>query len=328
MNRRTFLNIGVASGVALLAGSIWACTARHASAAEVIATSASAFVKRRKYLVTAYGDIAYVDVGSGPAALFLHGFPLNSFQWRDAIQSLAPYRRCLAPDFLGLGYTRVGDGVSMKPVNQVAMLIAFLDKLGIDKVDVVGNDSGGAVAQLLAVHHPERIRSVLLTNCDTEIECPPKAMNPVIELAGQNRFAEEWLLPWWKDPNVARTPEGFGGMCYADPSNPTNEAVATYFTPLVQSAELRHRTNQFASALARNSLEGIGPALKASRIPMGVVWGTADSIFSIDGLHYLTENIGNLRFAERLDGYKLFWPEERPDVIRDQALRLWKARCQ
>lgn len=325
MNRRTFLNISVASGAALLAGSIWARTAKHASEAGIVTSNAAAFAKQRKYLVTAYGDIAYADVGSGQVALFLHGFPLNSFQWRDAIQSLALYRRCLAPDFLGLGYTRVGEEVSMKPANQVAMLIAFLDKLGIDKVDVVGNDSGGAVAQLLAVHHPERIRSVLLTNCDTEIECPPKAMKPVIELAGENRFAEEWLLPWWKDPNLARTPEGFGGMCYADPSNPTNDAVATYFTPLVQSAELRHRTNRFALALSRNSLEGIAPALKASRIPMGVVWGTADSIFSTDGLDYLTDNIGNLKFVERLDGYKLFWPEERPDAIRDQALRLWRA---
>lgn len=323
MNRRTFLSMSVAGGAALLAGSAFAGMTASASAVSV--GTAAAFTQARKFLATPFGDIAYVDVGSGPVALFLHGFPLNSFQWRDAIHGLAPYRRCLAPDFLGLGYTRVGEGVSLEPANQVAMLAAFLDKLGIDQVDLVGNDSGGAVAQLLYVHHPERVRSVLLTNCDSEIECPPKAMAPVIELAGQDRFAQEWLLPWWKDPNLARTPDGFGGMCYRDLSNPTNDAVAMYFTPLVETEVLRHRTNRFALSLANNSLEGIAPALKASRIPVGIAWGTADDIFSLDGLQYLIDHVGNLQHVERLDGYKLFWPEERPDVIRDQALKLWKA---
>lgn len=323
MNRRTFLGMGIAGGAALLVGGAFAGAAERHAAGDFAIGAAVAFARRRKFLATAFGDIAYVDVGSGPAALFLHGFPLNAFQWRDVIGGLAPYRRCLAPDFLGLGHTRVGEGVSMAPANQVAMLVAFLDKLGIDQVDLIGNDSGGAVAQLLYVRHPDRVRSVLLTNCDTEIECPPKAMQPVIELAGKDRFAQEWLLPWWKEPALARTPDGFGGMCYRDLSNPTDDAVAMYFTPLVETEALRRRTNRFALSLAANSLQGIAPALKASTIPVGVVWGTADDIFSLDGLHYLIDNVGNLKQVERLEGYKLFWPEERPDVIRRLALKLW-----
>ena len=326
MNRRSFLGMGmgIAGAATLLAGSSLAAVAK-ASVDEVPALgTAAGFARQRRFLATAFGDIAYVDVGRGPVALFLHGFPLNSFQWRDALPALAPYRRCLAPDFLGLGHTRVAEGVDLAPANQVAMLLAFLDRLGIDRVDLVGNDSGGAVAQLLYTQHPERVRSVLLTNCDTQLECPPQAMAPVIALAGQDRFAQEWLWPWWQDPGLARTPDGFGGMCYRDLSNPTNDAVATYFTPLVETQALRQRTNRFALALAGNSLHGIAPALRASKIPVAIAWGTADSIFSLDGLQHLLDHVGNLRFVERLEGYKLFWPEERPDVIRAQALRLWE----
>src|SRR5688500_14777733 len=61
----------------------------------------------RRMVATRYGDIATCDRGTGPAALFLHGFPLNAHQWRGAIERLAPVRRCIAPDLLGLGYTRV-----------------------------------------------------------------------------------------------------------------------------------------------------------------------------------------------------------------------------
>jgi haloalkane dehalogenase len=73
--------------------------------------------------------------GAGPVALFLHGFPLSSFQWRGVIDRLSPYRRCLAPDSLGLGYTVVAPGQSVTPAAQVEMIAAFLDRLGIQLCD-------------------------------------------------------------------------------------------------------------------------------------------------------------------------------------------------
>jgi len=89
------------------------------------------FHASRRFAQTSFGRIAYVERGRGEAALFLHGFPLNSFQWRGALDRLSPYRRCIAPDFLGLGYTEVAEGQSVAPDAQVVMLIALLDSLGI-----------------------------------------------------------------------------------------------------------------------------------------------------------------------------------------------------
>src|SRR4030095_12163365 len=131
--------------------------------------NAAAFHAARRYTNTSFGRIAYVEVGTGTAALFLHGFPPNSFQWRGALQRLAAHRRCIAPDFLGLGYREVANGQSVAPDAQVGMLTALLDALSIPKVDVVASDSGGAVAQLLVARHQERVRTLLLTNCDAEI---------------------------------------------------------------------------------------------------------------------------------------------------------------
>ncbi|MDB6160767.1 MAG: alpha/beta hydrolase, partial [Gammaproteobacteria bacterium] len=84
--------------------------------------------KQRRFAQTTFGRIAYIDRGTGPAALFLHGFPLSSFQWRGAIDWLSAQRRCLAPDSMGLGHTEVAAGQSVTPSAQADMLAAFLDR--------------------------------------------------------------------------------------------------------------------------------------------------------------------------------------------------------
>lgn len=320
MQRRTFLRL---TGGALAAGTLAGCMrglAHAGSSGAVPTTGAQAFVAARRYAQTRFGRIAYVERGRGEAALFLHGFPLNGFQWRGALDRLSAHRRCIVPDLLGMGHTEVAAGQSLAPAEQVEMLLALLDALGAGRVDLVANDSGGAVAQLLAAHHPQRVRTLLLTNCDTEGECPPAAMAPVIELARQGRFVQEWLAPWLADKTLARSPQGLGGMTYSFPQHPTDEAIDMYLTPLVRDPG---RTHAYALALERNSLAGIEPLLRRSTVPTRIVWGMADTIFSPASADYLDRTLGASRGVRKVEGAKLFFPEEYPDLIAEEARRLW-----
>jgi pimeloyl-ACP methyl ester carboxylesterase len=207
------------------------------------------------------------------------------------------------------------------------MLIALLDALQVERADVVANDSGGAVAQLLVARHRERVRTLLLTNCDTEQDSPPPALQPVIALARQGRFVDEWLGRWRADHALARSPEGIGGMCYADSAHPTDEAIETYFAPLLASRRSRDFAHAYVTALERNALAGIGPALARSRVPVRIVWGSADTIFAAAANpRFLDRAFGRSLGVRRLEGSKLFWPEERPDVIAEEARRLWAAQ--
>lgn len=278
------------------------------------------FNAARRYAQTRFGNIAYVEQGSGDAALFLHGFPLNGFQWRGVMPQLADARRCVAPDFLGLGYTEVATGQSVAPAEQADMLVAFMDSLGVGRADIVANDSGGAVAQLLATRHPERVRSLLLTNCDTEHECPPAAMAPVIAMSREGTYVDTWLRPWLRDKRLARSPQGLGGMTYCYPDHPTDEAIDMYLSPLVAHPE---RTHAYALALEANSLAGIGPRLAACKAPARVVWGMSDPIFSPAGAEYLDRAFADSRGVRRIAQAKLFFPEEFPDVIAAEARKLW-----
>jgi haloalkane dehalogenase len=324
MKRRDLL---VLTGSTMAAAAVAGCLAYRppvVSDGRTARLDAAAFHSARRYAKTAFGGIAYVERGIGDVALFLHGFPLNGFQWRGALERLSPYRRCIAPDFLAMGYTQVAEGQDVGPDAQVAMLVAFLDTLGIQRVDLIANDSGGAVAQLLMIRHPQRVRSLLLSNCDVETDSPPPALMPVIELSRQGKFVDQWLGAWWDDRALARSPEGIGGMCYAEPEHPTDEAIDMYFGPLLSTERRKTLAHAYAIALERNPLVGAAAQLARSTIPVRIVWGMGDTIFSAASPDYLDRVVGNSRGVRRLERSKLFWPEERPDVIAEEARALWR----
>jgi AraC-like DNA-binding protein len=115
------------------------------------------------------------------AALFIHGVPLNGYHWRHVIGQLQDVRRCIALDLMGLGYIEIGPKHDVSFVAQARMVREFLDALGLDQVDLVTNDSGGAIAQIVAANCPERIRT--LTNCDVHDNWPPAAIEPQLAAA-------------------------------------------------------------------------------------------------------------------------------------------------
>ena len=279
--------------------------------------------RERRFVATRFGRIAYVERGTGPVALFLHGFPLSSFQWRGVIEQLSGERRCVAPDALGLGYTAVARGQSLTAGAQADMLIAFLDNLAIDRVDLIANDSGGAIAQLFLSRHPERVRTLLLTNCDVEIQSPPPALLPVIKFAHDGLYPDLYLDPWLKHKDEARSQSGALGMCYSNPAHPTDAAIEQYLRPLVASAERKALVNRYLVGLETNPLEGLEPVLGVCMVPTRIVWGMADTIFSKDNPEYLAEILPRVTGIRRIPEGKLFFPEEYPSVLAEEARVLW-----
>lgn len=318
MQRRNFV---------MLAGTTW--LGFHAVDALPAGTktpvSAAAFAGARRFVDTRFGRIAHIDQGRGDAVLLLHGLPLNSFQWRDVIALLAAERRCLAPDFLGLGHTEVAPGQAVGPLDQCAMVIEFLDAKGIQHVDVIASDSGGAVAQHLVTRHPERVRTLLLANCDTEIDYPVAVLQPVIELSKQGKFADEVVTAWVADKALFRSEDKGLGACYAARSQPSDEAIEQYLAPLLSSPAKKAGLHAYCLGLEANPLAGIEPALRKCRVPVRVVWGADDRLFSTRSPDYLGRTFGNSQGVRMLEGYRLFWPEERPDIVVEEARRLWGA---
>src|SRR5438132_3092402 len=151
---------------------------------------AETFHARRRFAETPAGRIAYVEQGRGPAAVFLHGVPLNGFHWRHVIDAVGDLRRCIALDLMGLGYTEIRPDQDVSFGAQARMLAEFCDALDLDRIDLVGNDSGGGIAQIFAAQHPERLRTLTLTNCDVHDNWPPKEFEPTIQAVAEGRLRE------------------------------------------------------------------------------------------------------------------------------------------
>ena len=156
----------------------------------VHACTATGTLRRKEaqqYVETPSGQISYVENGTGNslAALFVHGVLLNGYLWRHQLTGLGDTRRCIAVDLLAHGSTNIKPDQDVAYDAQALMLKQFLDTLRIDSVDLVGNDSGGAIAQIFAANYPERVRSFTLTDCDAHDNWPPEAVKDFLQLVAR-----------------------------------------------------------------------------------------------------------------------------------------------
>jgi pimeloyl-ACP methyl ester carboxylesterase len=157
------------------------------------------------HVETPSGRITYASAGSGPVALFVHGVVLNKHLWRHQLVGLSDIRLCIAVDLLAHGDTEITPDQDVSVAANAKMLKEGLDSLKTDQVDLIGNDSGGGIAQIFAALNPERVRTLTLTNCDTHDNWPPEAFKPFVDMvkAGGLRDTLDALLA---DKTIYRSP--------------------------------------------------------------------------------------------------------------------------
>jgi pimeloyl-ACP methyl ester carboxylesterase len=318
MKRRDFLTITSGTMLAL------AVQPRLSSASP--ASEAASWHKARKFVDLPSSRVAYVEKGEGPAALFIHGWSLNGYQWRGALDRLRTQRRCIAPDMMSMGWTETPDTQEISPASQAAMLGQLLDKLRIDTVDLVGNDSGGLTAQLFLAKYPARVRSLLLTNCDVDENSPPPQFLPFIEKARQGTLVDEFVVPQANDKARARSAQGVGAF-YTHPEHIADETIEIYFRPFADSKLKRTQLNKFSVAMATNPLVAIRNDLKQWKGPARMVWGTKDPLFGVQWAEWLDRTLPGSRGIRRIEGANLFFPEEMPELIAEEAQRLWQEKA-
>jgi pimeloyl-ACP methyl ester carboxylesterase len=283
---------------------------------------AATFHSRRRFARTPSGDVAYVEMGEGPPAVFLHGVPLNGFHWRHVMRALAGTRRCIAPDLMGLGYTRIVSDQEVAFSAQATMVAQLCDALDLGTIDLVGNDSGGGIAQLFAASHPARLRTLTLTNCDVHDNWPPAGVLPIIEAARSGALTEGARL-FLSDLEFARSEAGLG-VGYADPTVLTEETVRVYIEPLVASAEASENVRRYWLSFDCAQTVAIEPALRRLAVPTLVVWGTADTFFDVRWARWLAKTIPGVREVVEVPYAKLFFPEDSPAALVEPLRRFWQ----
>lgn len=283
--------------------------------------SAPQFAAARQYVQTPSGRISYVEAGNGPVALFVHGVLLNGYLWRHQLAGLSDIRRCIAVELLAHGGTEIDAAQDVSSNANAAMLLEFLDALGIDQVDLVGNDSGGGIALIFAARYPARVRSLTLTDCDTHDNWPPEAFKPFLAMAAAGGLHGA-LSGMLADKPFYRSPQALG-PAYEHAEAVTDEAIELYLRPHLASPQRLRDMERFLAAFDNAQTVAIEAALKTLQAPTLIVWGTDDVYFDVSWARWLEQTIPGTRRRVEYDGARLFFPEERWAAFNEELRNHW-----
>ena len=270
------------------------------------------------------GTIEYTDTGGGgPVIVLLHGLLMDATLWDEVTAALSPGHRCVAPT-LPLGAHRramkVGADLSLPGI---AKLVAeFLDRLGLDDVALVGNDTGGAVVQLLAADGAPRVGRVVLASCDAFDNFPPGLTGRTLALTGKlppTLFG--LVMQQMRLRPLRRLPVAFGWL-----TRRGDAATARWIKPVLTQPDVRRDTARMLRAVFADKrlLLRAAESLPAFDRPALVVWAADDRVMPPEHGRRLAGLLADARLLEIPDSYTLI-PLDQPAQLAE-AIREFTSR--
>lgn len=259
----------------------------------------------------AQGPVRYRERGSGPVLLFLHGFLVNGDLWRRVVPGLAGRARCITPDLpLGSHRAPMRPDADLTPPGIARLIDEFMAALGLEDVTVVGNDTGGALAQILVTRHPGRVGALVLTPCDAFWNFPAwwsKPLRPIGFVPPLLGLGARII----QSRRVQRLPLAYGWVVKrAFPP----EIMDSFTRPGLDDERIRRDFGRaFRVASPRHTLSA-GRRLGEFRGRSLVVWNTDQArIYPLAHGRRLAELLGAP--LELVDDSYIYVPEDRPDRL-------------
>lgn len=263
----------------------------------------------RRSAELASGPVSYLDVGQGRPAVFIHGILTNSLLWRRVIADVASaQRRCIALDLPGHGHTPPApESADVSLAGLAQRVIDLCDALGLECFDLVANDTGGAVAQIVAARLGDRLATLTLTNGDTEGNTPPWLFKPVVWLGRPAALGVA-------GPRIARRRALVRGLLlagYQDVGAIPDEIVDAYGHPVLGTRTSARAFARLIAALSSDALYAVRGELAALTVPTHIVWGTGDVFFPIKWGHRLADLIPGSTGITTVRGARMHFPDYR-----------------
>jgi pimeloyl-ACP methyl ester carboxylesterase len=265
------------------------------------------------------GMIEYEDTGHGPVLVLLHGLMMDSSLWDQAIADLSADHRCIAPTLpLGAHRRPVRADTDLSLPGIARLVAELLDRLDLHDVTLIGNDTGGALVQLLMRDHAERVGRVVLASCDAFDNVPPGLTGKTLVLTGKLSPAMFGLfMQQMRLRMVRRLPIAFGWL-----TKRGDAATARWMKPVMTQAGIRRDAVRILRAAAADThlLVEAAESFPGFDQPALVVWARGDRVMPPEHGRRLAELLPHGRLVEVEDSYTLI-PLDQParlaEVIRE-----------
>jgi pimeloyl-ACP methyl ester carboxylesterase len=256
------------------------------------------------------GTVRYRDDGEGRPIVFVHGILVNGLFWRRVTPQLDGYRR-IAPDWpLGGHGVPMRPGAELDPPGLARLVAGFLEALDLEDVVLVGNDTGGALSQIVAADHPERLGALVLTSCDSFENFLPPMFRGLQYLARVPGALPAAIAPLRVDA-LRHLPPTFGWLRKRRIEKETADA---YIAPYFQHAGVRRDLRKVLAGISTRYTLDAAEKLTAFDKPALVAWSADDKVFPLDHGRRLAGLLPQGRFETIADSYA-FSPEDQPEAL-------------
>ena len=260
------------------------------------------------------GTVRYRETGEGETLVFVHGVFVNGLLWRKVVGHLGGRYRCIVPDLpLGGHAVALPDDADGGPRGVAALVAEFMEALDLRDVVLVGNDTGGAICQILISEHPERVGRLVLTNCDAYEAFFPWPLRPL--QYGARLFGERFAggLAWVLRARAAQRLL----LWTVSKSRGETATLDAYFEPLIRDAGVRRDLARFMRGVSNRHTLQAARSFSSFRKPVLIAWGDEDFFFPMRLARRLQRDFPDAVLKPVL-GSRAFVPEDRPESLVEE----------
>jgi pimeloyl-ACP methyl ester carboxylesterase len=259
------------------------------------------------------GTIHYAQAGppDGRPVVCVHGYLMAGDLWAELGSRLAARGlRVLMPTWpLGSHPEPMAEGADVTPRGVAAIVAGFLEALDLRDVVLVGNDTGGALCQVVAVDHPERLGALVLTNCDAFENFPPSFFKALVQAAKLPGGLKAALAPM-RTAAARRSPLGYGLLSHGDVDHLAREWVK----PVLSQPGVLEDLRRFTAALDKEVTLDAAARLGGFDRPALLAWATDDKLFPLEDAHRLAAVLPDAR-VEPIQDSRTFSMLDQPDRL-------------
>jgi pimeloyl-ACP methyl ester carboxylesterase len=259
------------------------------------------------------GTITCFESGRGAPLVFVHGALVNANLWRKVVARLAPDFRCIVLDLpLGSHARAMPAGADLSPPALADLIADAIEALELEDVTLVGNDTGGALCQIVVTRRPERIGRLVLTSCDYRDNFPPPAFGYLKLAARVPGVLKALLVPLRLRP-LRRAPIAFGWLA----KRPIDrDAEDSYLYPVMALDGIESDAKRFLVGLDKRHSNEAADKLGGFDRPALVAWSREDRFFKPAHAERLANDLPNARL-EWIDGARTFSSEDQPERLAE-----------